>query len=92
VPTLIIAYLVALSHFPNKTAVISQTGMGRALGLSVRGNAFPRFLTSKAMSETVGAELRDKLENPLKFQWGTGGAGQPPTTIHGFDVTLLISN
>ena len=73
-----------------KTAVISQTGMGRALGLSSRGNAFPRFLATRAMSSAVGAELRDKIENPLKFQWGTGGAGQPPATIHGFDATLLI--
>ena len=75
---------------PDKTAVISQTGMGRALGLSSRGNAFPRFLATKAMSDVVGAELRQKLENPLKFQGGTGGADQPPATIHGFDATLLI--
>ena len=73
-----------------KTAVISQRGMGEALGLSSRGNAFPRFLATRAMSEVAGAELRAKLENPLKFQWGTGGAEQPPATIHGFDATLLI--
>ena len=73
-----------------KTAVISQTGMGRALGLSARGNAFPRFLASKAMSKTVGAELREKLENPLKFQWGSGGAEQPRTIVFGFEATLLI--
>ena len=73
-----------------KTAVISQRGMGEALGLSSRGNAFPRFLATRAMSEIAGAELRAKLENPLKFQWGTGGAEQPPATIHGFDATLLI--
>ncbi|HEV7877716.1 MAG TPA: P63C domain-containing protein [Bradyrhizobium sp.] len=74
----------------NKTAVISQTGMGSALGMSARGNAFPRFLATRAMSGVVGAELREKLENPLKFQWGTGGAEAPPATIHGFDATLLI--
>jgi hypothetical protein len=73
-----------------KTAVISQSGMGRALGLSVRGNAFPRFLESRAMSNIVGAELREKIAQPLKFEWGTGGAEQPPGVIHGFDVTLLI--
>ena len=73
-----------------KTAVISQRGMGAALGLSMRGNAFPRFLASKSISEIAGAQLRDKLENPLKFQWGTGGAEQPPATIHGFDAALLI--
>jgi hypothetical protein len=73
-----------------KTAVISQRGMGEALGLSSRGNAFPRFLATKSMSDVAGAELRAKLENPLKFQWGTGGAEQPPATVHGFDAALLI--
>jgi hypothetical protein len=64
--------------------------MGESLGLSSRGNAFPRFLAQKSIADVAGAELRAKLENPLKFQWGTGGADQPPATIHGFDVTLLI--
>lgn len=73
-----------------KTPVISQTGMAKVLGLSARGNAFPQFLATQAMSEAVGAELRAKIENPLKFQWGTGGAEQPPATIHGFDAALLI--
>src|SRR5215211_7864295 len=50
-----------------KTAVISQRGMGEALGLSTRGNAFPRFLATKSISEIAGAELREKIENPLKF-------------------------
>lgn len=72
------------------TAVISQTGMARALGLSSRGNTLPRFLSNKVMSEAVGAELRQKIENPLKFQWGVGGAGMPPVTVHGFDSALLI--
>jgi hypothetical protein len=54
-----------------------------------RGDAFPRFLATKAMAG-VGAELREKLANPLKFQWGTGGAEIPPTTINGFDATLLV--
>ncbi len=75
---------------PQKTAVISQSGMGKALGLSPRGNAFPRFLASRAMSEIVGAELRDKLAQPIKFQWSTSGAQQPSTMVHGFDATLLI--
>ena len=73
-----------------KTAVISQTGMARALGLSSRGSTLPRFLSNKVMSEAVGAELRQKIENPLKFQWGFGGAGMPPVTVHGFDSALLI--
>jgi hypothetical protein len=74
----------------NKTAVISQRGMASALGFSMRGNALPRFLSSKAVAEIAGAGLIEKFENPLKFQWGGGGAEQPPGTIHGFDATLLI--
>lgn len=57
-----------------RTAVISQTGMARALGLSARGNALPRFAASNAMKDTLGADLREKIKNPLKFQWGTPGA------------------
>ena len=72
------------------TAVISQTGMARALGLSSRGNALPRFVDSKVMREAIGAELRQKIENPLKFQWGKPGAENRGTTIHGFDSGLLI--
>lgn len=73
-----------------KTAVVSQRGMAAAIGLSERGNAFRRFTGSKAMSPYVGAHLREKIANPLVFQWGTGGAQQPPNAIHGYDVTLLI--
>jgi hypothetical protein len=74
-----------------KTAVISQSGMGQALGLPEGGSAFPRFIATKIMMETVGAEIRHKLENPIKFQWGTGGAGSPPpSVIYGFDATILI--
>jgi hypothetical protein len=75
---------------PQRTAVISQRGMAQALGLSPRGNALPRFLATKALAGSGGAELKQKLENPLRFQWGTGGAGMPPTTVHGSDATLLI--
>lgn len=74
------------------TAVISQTGMAKALGLSERGNALPRFLASQAMAEYVSAELREKLNNPLKFQWTSPGAQQQGgvTIVFGYDVTLLI--
>ena len=73
-----------------KTAVISQTGMARILGLSPRGSSFPSFINSRAMADFVGGELREKIENPLRFQWGFGGGGTPPTTINGFDTALLI--
>jgi hypothetical protein len=73
-----------------KTAVISQRGMARAIGLSPRGNALPRFLASRVMVDAVGAELRQKIENPLKFQWGNSGAENGSMIVHGFDAALLI--
>lgn len=75
---------------PAKTAVISQTGMARALGMAARGSVFPRFLSSQVMADFVGIELRAKLEKPLVFQWAGAGTEQPPTTINGFDAALLI--
>lgn len=38
---------------------------------------------------SLGAELTEKIKQPLKFQWGTGSA-QPPVAVNGFDVTLLV--
>jgi hypothetical protein len=74
-----------------KTAVLSERGMGRALGLSsTGGNKLRTFLSTKTMSSLVGPELREKLSQPIKFQWGTGGPELPPTIVHGFDVTLLV--
>jgi hypothetical protein len=72
-----------------KTAVISQVGMGKALGLSHRGNAFPRFLASKGMAQTVSAQMLEKIQEPMRFQWSSGSA-QPSVIVNGFDVTLLI--
>jgi len=73
-----------------RTAVISQTGMARVLGLSARGGAFPRFINSQVMADSVGAELREKLEKPILIQWGSGGTEQPPSIVHGHDAALLI--
>lgn len=70
-----------------RTPVISQTGMSRALGLSARGNAFPRFLAGQGISKIVGAELAEKMTKPLMFQWvGRGAQG----IVYGFDARLLI--
>ena len=73
-----------------KTAVISQTGMGVALGLSSRGNAFPRFLSSRAMVSHLGADVREKIAKPLEFQWSLRGARPLVLDVKGYDVTLLI--
>lgn len=73
-----------------KTAVVSQRGMAVALGLTQRGNALHSFANSRRMGPFVGGELREKLENPLIFQWGGVGGEQPRVSVHGYDVTLLV--
>jgi hypothetical protein len=73
-----------------KTAVVSLSGLNRALGLSTGGGTLQRLLSGRAFANTGAPELLVELGKPIKFQWGSGGAEQPPSTIHGFDVTLLI--
>lgn len=76
---------------PGKTAVISQRGMGVALGLGVSGSRLPDFINSKRMASYVGRELREKFENPLIFQsHSAGGSSPPPTKVNGYDVSILI--
>lgn len=75
----------------NKTAVISQRGMGMALGLGEFGSRLPKFISGKIISQYVGHELNEKLSNPLIFQDLSPGTNIPlQTKIHGFDVTILI--
>lgn len=74
----------------NKTAVISQTGMGEALGLGRSGGRLPRFVSGKTISNYVGPELRKKLDKPVIFQGAAAGPGMPMVQIHGYDVTILI--
>jgi hypothetical protein len=75
-----------------KTAVISQRGMGAALKLGdSSGRAFPTFIGGKIISEVVGAELLEKIANPLIFlQPKLGGTSPPPDAVYGYDVTILI--
>lgn len=75
-----------------KTAVISQRGMGAALGFSPQGGGrLPRFISGKNISPYLGLEVRQKLENPIVFQGVDTVSGEPSShKLHGFDVTLLI--
>jgi len=75
-----------------KTAVISQRGMGAALGFSSQsGGRLPRFISGKNISPYLGLEVREKLENPLVFQGLDTVSGEPSShKLNGFDVTLLI--
>lgn len=73
-----------------KTAVISQRGMGEALGLGEGGSRLPVFIRGQKISPYVGHELKEKLSNPVIFQGVTTGTGVPSPTIYGYDVTILI--
>lgn len=76
---------------PTKTAVISQRGMGAALGLGISGSRLPMFVNSRRMTPYVGRILREKLENPLIFQSSSaGGNSPPPSKVFGYDVSILI--
>jgi hypothetical protein len=73
-----------------KTAVISRRGMGAALKLTGSGHALPRFLQGDKIRNHVGAELAQKLANPLVFQLSSVVSNLPPSDVHGYDVTILI--
>jgi len=76
---------------PQKTAVISKRGIGAVLGFSEGGDRISTFLQGARMAPYAGRELTNKLENPVIFQLPPLGAkAQPPTPIHGYDVTILI--
>lgn len=74
-----------------KTAVISQAGMGDALGLvSTSSDRVHRLLGSKAIVPYVSRELSEKLQKPLMFQGLSSVANVPPPMAKGYDVTILI--
>lgn len=77
---------------PQKTAVVSQRGLARALGFppSNSGTALPKFLATKTMSGLLGSEFKQKFAQPVVFEWSRPGFEQPPGSINGFNVTLLI--
>lgn len=75
---------------PGKTAVISQRGMGQAMGFSKRGDRLSSFINSKTMDGYIGRDLRQKLENPLVFQHRSAAAGSAVSTAHGYDATILV--
>jgi hypothetical protein len=73
-----------------RTAVISQRGMGLALGLGDGGSKLPRFVGAARLAPFIGPELREKLEKPLVFQASNPGQNSASTLSYGQDVTVLI--
>ena len=74
-----------------KTAVISQRGMGQAIGLSQRGDRLTSFVNSKTMADYIGRELRQKLDNPIIFQWNKAAAVNAISAkANGYEASVLI--
>jgi hypothetical protein len=73
-----------------KTPVLSQRGMGAALGLGNLGGRLPAFVKGKKIAPYVERELAERLSNPLVFQWSTSNANTPPAVVYGYDATMLI--
>jgi P63C domain len=74
-----------------KTAVVTQSGMGEILGLGTGGSRLPRFVFNQTMSEYIGPDLREKIEKPFIFQ--ILNVGQPTAgsvRAHGYDASVLI--
>ena len=76
---------------PGRTAVISQRGMGEAIGFSKRGSRLGVFVASQTMAEYIGRDLREKVENPLTFQTSTAAAESSVGRLaYGYDAAILI--
>jgi hypothetical protein len=76
---------------PAKTPVISQRGMGEAIGFSRRGSRLTVFVASKTMEEFIGRDLREKIEKPLIFQPPGAAAASPVSNrANGYDAAILI--
>lgn len=73
-----------------KTAMISQTGMGQAIGLGKSGSRLPEFIDREKIAPYIGHELREKLSNPVIFQGIRSGVNSPKPIVHGYDITILI--
>lgn len=75
----------------NKTAVMTQRGIAMAIGLKKPGgNDFQRLVDGKSLSKYLGAEVKQKISQPIEFELIYPGAKQSKTTIRGYDAGILI--
>lgn len=74
-----------------KTAVMTQRGIGAALGLSKPGGKdFERLVMRKGIAKHLGAEVLEKVAQPIEFKWVYPGAKQNAVSIKGYSADLLI--
>ncbi len=64
--------------------VFHKRGMAKALGLkSAGGNAFMKTISRKGIGSNISPQLREKIENPIKFKPLTQDLG------HGYEAAVL---
>ncbi len=74
-----------------KTAVMTQRGIAAAIGLSKPGGKdFERLVEGKSVSKHLGAEVLEKVHQPIEFKWVYPGAKQNAVSIKGYAADLLI--
>ena len=74
-----------------KTAVMTQRGIGAALGLkNPGGKDFERLVAGKRLSPYLGAEVLAKITQPIEFKWIYPGAKQKAISIKGYSADILI--
>lgn len=76
---------------PTKTAVMTQRSIAAALGLSKPGGKdFERLVERKGISKHLGAEVLEKIHQPIEFKTNFQGAKHPGLIIRGYSADLLI--
>jgi hypothetical protein len=74
-----------------KTGVMTQRGIAAAIGLSKPGGKdFERLVDGKAISKHLGADIREKVHQPIEFRWIYPGAKQNAVSIKGYSADILI--
>lgn len=74
-----------------KTAVMTQRSIAAAIGLkNPGGNDFERLVNRKFLAPYLGAEVIQKIAQPIEFKSDFGGAGQTDVTVRGYGADVLI--
>jgi hypothetical protein len=77
---------------PRPRCVLSKRGSANALGLqSEGGSAFLRTLTRKGIGSMMSEKLREKIENPIVFQYlAPGSESSKYVTVHGYETSTFV--
>lgn len=74
-----------------KTAVMTQRSIGAAIGLAKPGGKdFERLVNGKGISKHLGAEVLEKIHQPIEFKQVYQGARLAGLIIKGYSADLLI--